>query len=87
MKQTLTKETKECLNRFKQELPTIGITPLDIAYTELNKCSVWAFYFQGSSSALESYLMDESENQGIYFSEQVGQCKGQDIYYATFIIG
>lgn len=53
---------------------------------KINQSSVWVFYFTGSSKTLEYYLMDESENQGIYFSEQIGQCNGQDIYYATFII-
>lgn len=87
MKQMLSHETKECLKRFKEELPKQGIKVLDIAYTEINESSVWVFYFAGSSKTLEYYLMDESENQGIYFSEQIGQCNGQDIYYATFIIG
>lgn len=87
MKQILNNETKECLKHFKEELPKQGIKVLDIAYTEINQSSVWVFYFSGSSKTLEYYLMDESENQGTYFSEQIGQCNGQDIYYATFIIG
>lgn len=87
MKQSLNKETKECLKRFKKELPEQGIEVIDIAYTEINQSSVWVFYFIGSSHTLENYLQDEAENQGIYFSEQIGQCRGKDIYYATFIIG
>lgn len=34
MKQILNNETKECLKRFKEELPKQGIKVLDIAYTE-----------------------------------------------------
>lgn len=87
MKQTLNKETKDLKKRFKKELYEQGIKVIDIAYTEICQSSAWIFYFIGSSHTLENYLQVEAENQGFYFSEQIGQCKGQDIYYATFIIG
>lgn len=87
MLQVLNKETKQCLKRFQEELPALGIKLLHIAYTEINDCSVWVFHFAGSSRTLENYLQDEAENQGIYFSEQISQVDGQDIYYATYIIG
>lgn len=56
MKQTLTKETKECLKRFKKELHEQGIKVIDIAYTEISQSSAWIFYFIGSSHTLENYL-------------------------------
>lgn len=87
MAMVLNFETQEYIENLKQDLSKIGITIIGITLTKLDGGSAWLFHFQGSSRALENYLQSEAENQGIYYSCQVGHCNGQSIYYATFIIG